>query len=438
MTPFDRLPAALKARVNAACDRFEEQWNAGPRPTIEAALAAAGADLRPHLLPELVKLEVELRIKADDTDEPDEYRRRFPGLAPEALDRILACAVSIATSATPPGRLGRYEVIGVIGQGGMGDVFRVRDGDLGRDLALKVMRREIQGDPPLRRRFVEEAQIGGQLQHPGIVPVYELGTLRRPPALLHDEAGQGPDPARAARAERPAPAHDLPRFLAIFEQVCQTVAYAHAPGRDPPRPEAGQRHGRRASARSRSWTGAWPRSCRGGASPTTSGRGRRRRRDVSGRSGAARPGATTRRPGRCWARPPTWPPEQARGEVDAVDERADVFGLGAILCEVLTGRPPYAGRDPGRGPPQAARADLADALGRLDACGADPELVGLARVCLAAEPAGPAARRGRGGRAGRRPTWRRAGAAQARPSWRGPRPRPGRAKRRNAVGWPTG
>ena len=65
---------------------------------------------------------------------------------------------------------------------------------------------EHRDNPELVRRFVEEAQIGGQLQHPGIVPVYELGTLRRPPAVLHHEAGQGPDPGRAAgRARRTRP-----------------------------------------------------------------------------------------------------------------------------------------------------------------------------------------------------------------------------------------
>ena len=86
------------------------------------------------------------------------------------------------------------------------------------------------GNPEVVRRFVEEAQIGGQLQHPGIVPVYELGTFRRPAAVLRHEAGQGPDPGRAAPRTDRARRHDLPRFLAIFEQICQTMAYAHARG----------------------------------------------------------------------------------------------------------------------------------------------------------------------------------------------------------------
>ena len=77
---------------------------------------------------------------------------------------------------------GRYLVLGEIARGGMGVVLRARDVDLGRDLALKVLQTRYRGDPDVVSRFVEEARIGGQLQHPGIVPVHELGTLgdRRP------------------------------------------------------------------------------------------------------------------------------------------------------------------------------------------------------------------------------------------------------------------
>ena len=64
----------------------------------------------------------------------------------------------------------------------MGAVLKGRDPDLGRDVALKVLREDLRDNPDMVRRFVEEAQIGGQLQHPGIVPIYELGTFadRRP------------------------------------------------------------------------------------------------------------------------------------------------------------------------------------------------------------------------------------------------------------------
>ena len=84
--------------------------------------------------------------------------------------------------------------------------------------------------------------------------------------------------------------------------------------------------------------------------------------------------------------PAYMPPEQASGDLDRLDERADVFALGSILCEILTGQPAFTGRTVGEIHRKAARGDLADAFGRLDACGADAELVALARDCLACEP----------------------------------------------------
>ena len=76
----------------------------------------------------------------------------------------------------------RYRIDGEIARGGMGAVLKGRDPDLGRDVALKVLRDDLRDNADMVRRFVEEAQIGGQLQHPGIVPIYELGTFadRRP------------------------------------------------------------------------------------------------------------------------------------------------------------------------------------------------------------------------------------------------------------------
>src|SRR5262245_41114469 len=70
---------------------------------------------------------------------------------------------------------GRYQLLGEIGRGGMGVVYKGRDQDLGRDVAMKVLKDEYASRADVLARFVEEAQIGGQLQHPGIVPVYELG-----------------------------------------------------------------------------------------------------------------------------------------------------------------------------------------------------------------------------------------------------------------------
>ena len=79
------------------------------------------------------------------------------------------------------------------------------------------------------------------------------------------------------------------------------------------------------------------------------------------------------------------PPEQAGGEGDKLDERSDVFSLGATLCEILTGEPPYRGATREKLWQLAKTADLGDTFARLDTCGGDAELIALAKRCLASE-----------------------------------------------------
>ena len=123
-------------------------------------------------------------------DEPDAPSPVVPGPGEEAL---------------AAGGPGRYQVLGEIARGGMGIVLKGRDPDLGRDVAMKVLHPGHAGNPALIRRFIEEAQIGGQLQHPGILPVYELGLDADLRPYFTMRARQGPDPRRAAGgAARPA------------------------------------------------------------------------------------------------------------------------------------------------------------------------------------------------------------------------------------------
>src|SRR5262249_4556650 len=102
------------------------------------------------------------------------------------------------------------------------------------------------------------------------------------------------------------------------------------------------------------------------------------------RSGSSGYGSDTEA-GTLLGTPAYMPPEQARGDVAHLDRRADVFGLGAILWEILTGRPPYVGHSAEEVRRQAANGDLAEALAGLDGCGADPELISLTKACLAPE-----------------------------------------------------
>jgi len=96
--------------------------------------------------------------------------------------------------------------------------------------------------------------------------------------------------------------------------------------------------------------------------------------------------ADASRPGSAMGTPAYMAPEQACGDVESIDERADVFGLGSILCEILTGQPAYTGPSLQAIQRTAMRGETSDALRRLDNCGADAELVTLARDCLATDP----------------------------------------------------
>jgi len=147
-----------------------------------------------------------------------------PGGAGEA-----APGGTAASPAGVPERFGRYRVLGEVGRGGVGIVYRVRDAEVGRDLALKVLAPGEAGEAMAFQRFIEEAQVGGQLQHPGIVPVHELGLLPGEVPFFTMDYVEGETLAAILRGRR-RPADDRPRLLGIFEALCQTLAYAHARG----------------------------------------------------------------------------------------------------------------------------------------------------------------------------------------------------------------
>jgi tetratricopeptide (TPR) repeat protein len=280
----------------------------------------------------------------------------------------------------PTGQVGRYPVLGEIGRGGMGVVLHGRDPELERDLALKVMLGDPAAHPEAVQRFREEAQVGGQLQHPGVVPVYELGNADDGRPYFTMKLVKGETLAKLLK-ERASPAQERPRFLKVFEQMCQTMAYAHAKGvihRD--LKPANVMVGAFGEVQVMDW---------GLAKVLASGEGAPRP-PLAGPSvvkvSRADSGNAETQEGDVLGTPAYMPPEQALGEVNRLDPRCDVFSLGAILCEVLTGRPPYIGADRIAVLRQARRAELGEALERLDACEADEELVGLARRCLSSDP----------------------------------------------------
>jgi len=345
---------------------------------------------------------------APDPDAPEPIAKQIPSAGFGDVARLLArlgprsptvdlrpaegeVAEPVTTSPSPddapqlPGS--RLHVLGEIARGGMGVILRGHETDLRRDVAIKVLQRRYADRPDVLARFVEEAQIGGQLQHPGVVPVYELGVLgdQRPYFTMKLVKG---DTLAARLAQRTAASSDRRGLLDVFLAVCHTIAYAHSRRvihRD--LKPANVMVGSFGEVQVVDW-GLAKVLPRGGvadekrrtAAPTGSAISIvETLRTEPGSAGASLAGSVL-------GTPAYMPPEQARGSVDELDERSDVFALGAILCEILTGEPPY-GPDFRTALTMAAAADLGPARARLAACGADAALVALCEQCLAPAPA---------------------------------------------------
>src|SRR6185436_16979646 len=114
-----------------------------------------------------------------------------------------------------------------IARGGMGAVHRAADTALGREVAVKVLLDKYAPGSGTARRFHDEARITGQLQHPNIPAVHDLGTLPDGRPFLAMKLIKG-DTLEELLKARPDPATHRGRFVAVFEQVCQAMAYAHA------------------------------------------------------------------------------------------------------------------------------------------------------------------------------------------------------------------
>jgi tRNA A-37 threonylcarbamoyl transferase component Bud32 len=270
----------------------------------------------------------------------------------------------------------RYRFEAFLASGGMAEVWRGRDTVLGREVALKVLREPVIADGGARARFAAEARQVGRLEHPAIVPVYDLGELPDGRPFFAMRLVHGRTLAQWL-ADRESPADDLSRWVGVFEQVCEAVAFAHARGvihRD--LKPSNVMLGGFGEALVMDWGIAkvlaaepLPAPVRPAAPPLP----------AAGYLTTGSGGGETL-PGQAKGTPAFMAPEQARGEVARVGTATDVFGLGGILCVILTGQPPFTRMG------QAPAGDLWEAFARLDGCGADAALVGLARGCLAAEP----------------------------------------------------
>ena len=243
----------------------------------------------------------------------------------------------------------RLEVQGELARGGMGAVLSVLDKNLRREMAMKVMLKQTEPGRAVSSRamgrFLDEAQITGQLEHPGIVPVHELGIDPDGKVYFTMKLVQGEelsDVYRRAWAEEEG--WSTTRVLGLFQRVCEAMAYAHSRGvihRD--LKPANVMVGSFGEVYVMDWGLARIRGeedqVAGELAPEDeSGVVRSDRQDMRDRTPDS---SILTRQGDIMGTPAYMPPEQATGQIDEMDERSDVYAIGAMLYELLAGRKPY-------------------------------------------------------------------------------------------------
>lgn len=286
------------------------------------------ACLRPHQKVQLGETNLEISLlrkleEAIDSDSKDSSGPIPPG----------------TSSDDTPEKLPKYQVKEEVTRGGMGTILRATDCQIERTVAMKVIVDAKADSPEHRSRFVREAQVTGQLEHPNIIPVHELGadergrpfyTMKYVKGITLEEVL-----GRIRAGNEPAiREYPLTHLLTIFQKICDAVAFAHSRQilhRDlkPENIMIGD-YGEVLVM-------DWGLAKLIGDSASAAGEG----------VGETTPGPSSTAlntvVGRVIGTPSFMAPEQARGQVDRIDERTDIYSLGAILYHILALQPPVTG-----------------------------------------------------------------------------------------------
>jgi eukaryotic-like serine/threonine-protein kinase len=311
----------LALQLDDTCLRFEKAWKAaaGKRPRLEQYLASAPGPARRGLLHELLALELAYRYREGEVPSLEEYEPRFPDDVP-ALRAVFAEVVPFSapaeptattSEASPVGSLAAplgYEILGELGRGGMGVVYRARQVKAGRLVALKMILAGAHAGREELARFQSEAQAIARLQHPHIVQVHEVGEHDGLPFFSLELCPGGSLEKKLSGT--PLPPQEAARLVELLARAMQAAHQKGIIHRDlKPANVLLAEDG----------------------TPKITDFGLAKKIDEAGQTAS----------GAVMGTPSYMAPEQAGGRSKDIGPAADVWALGAILYECLTGRPPF-------------------------------------------------------------------------------------------------
>ncbi|MFO0878947.1 MAG: bifunctional serine/threonine-protein kinase/formylglycine-generating enzyme family protein [Gemmataceae bacterium] len=321
---LNRLPLPVRYSLDQLASRFEADLQAGELPSLESYLEEAAPEHRPALLTELLSLEIDHRRRQGESPSLATYADRFPDLYP-IVQRLVDPAAAHLPEPFPT--LPGYEIVGELGRGGMGIVYRARQLALNRPVALKMLHPRGSGTVEERIRFRLEAESIALLQHPNIVQVHASGEHLGQPYLVLELVEGGSLRQFIGRPHAPAEAATFIEILARavhFAHGCGIIHRDLKPGNVLLVPTA-----RTADEAAASLSSFVPRISDFG---------------LAKRLGSSASWHT--RTDLLLGTPAYMAPEQTQTGLSPVGPAIDIYALGVLLYQLLTGELPHQADDP--------------------------------------------------------------------------------------------